>query len=86
VEWRPDLRVLARCLDCLAKRDALMLRSHLARAAGAKYDIVRRYVAYLQAKGLLVVEGDEPRIRITAAGRQWRDRLLAWLTELFGAL
>lgn len=85
---RPDLFVVARFLGRLAEPGAEHTRSSLQRAAGVNYDVFRRYLKLLEDRELVRVEAvDEgsDRIRLTRAGRDARQELVAWLQDVFGA-
>lgn len=75
--FRPNLYVVARFLDVLARPDAILTRSQLQAAVGVNYDVLRRYLAFLETKGYVRAEGDA--VRLTAAGRRVRAELLGWI-------
>jgi len=77
---KPDLHVVARLLECLARPHVQWTRSKLQAAVRLNYDLFRRYLELAAAKGW-VEEGDAGQIRITGSGlRAWHD-LQRWLRE-----
>ncbi|MEA3199623.1 MAG: hypothetical protein QOE90_1051 [Thermoplasmata archaeon] len=79
--WQPNLYVVARFLDALARPDETLSRAQLQAAAGVNYDVYRRYEAFLVAKGYVSV-GET--VRLTAAGRDVREELLRWIVRFLG--
>lgn len=75
--FRPNLYVVARFLDALARPEGPPTRSHLQAAVGVNYDVFRRYLGFLEAKGYARAEGDH--VRLSAAGRRVRAELLGWI-------
>lgn len=83
--WRPDLYVVLRFLDRLARPDSEMTRTQLQAAVGVNWDVFRRYLDLLVARGLVTVgQEDPPVVRLTAEGREMRRRLQEWLARLLG--
>lgn len=86
--FQPNLYLVVRFLDALAQPDATMSRSQLQAAVGVNYDILRRYLAFLEARGLAVVRETGERggdtIALTREGRGIRDELRAWIGRLVG--
>jgi hypothetical protein len=85
--FRPDLYVVARFLDRLCEPGASWTKSSLQPAVRLNYDQYRRYLEVLQARGWLEVgpgKARSPAVGITKEGRAARDRLFAWLGDLFG--
>ena len=79
---RPDLYVLARLLQRLARGDDVG-RGELQTAARLNYDLLRRYLDHLLERGLAEAAGDDGKkalFRITPAGRKAYADLLAWLS------
>ena len=75
---QPNLYVVARFLDALARPDAAPpTRSQLQAAVGVNYDVFRRYLSFLEAKGYARADGDL--VRLTAEGRRVRAELLGWI-------
>lgn len=75
-EWRPNLYVVARFLDALY--DGARTKSDLQASAGVNYDIFRRYVAFLEARGFVTHRTDGS-VALTPAGARVRAELRAWL-------
>ena len=75
-DWRPNLYVVARFLDAL--HEGPRTRSELQAAAGVNYDIFRRYLAFLEARGLVAAPADGA-VSLTAAGARTRRELREWI-------
>lgn len=77
---------MARFLDRLAEPDRAFTRAQLQLAVRLNWDLFRRYLAHLEARGLVAVEKMEARdvVRLTQAGRDARRRLLEWLRDVVG--
>jgi predicted transcriptional regulator len=85
--FRPNLYVVARFLDCLARPDTELTRSQLQAAVGVNYDVFRRYLAFLSEKGYVTVvaKGEAPEVvLLTVAGRRVREELLGWIRRFLG--
>lgn len=86
--FQPNLYLVARFLDALTRPDTTLNRAQLQAAVGVNYDIFRRYLAFLERKGLVVVhEGGERgshSVSLTAQGRAMRDELRSWIARLLG--
>lgn len=84
--WKPDLYVVARFLDRLAEPDRAFTRAQLQLAVRLNWDLFRRYLSYLEMRGLVAVEkaGDRDLVRLTSAGRETRRRLLEWVRDVVG--
>jgi predicted transcriptional regulator len=74
--FRPNLYVVARFLDHLAARSHT--RSTLQAAVGVNYDIFRRYLEFLAARGLVAIQPREGSdgVRLTPQGHEVRSDLL----------
>lgn len=84
---RPDLYVVARFLDALASEPEGHLRTRLQAAVRLNYDLYRRYLALLDARGLLRIAPDKEgheRVHLTPAGRDAHARLIKWIRDAFG--
>lgn len=85
---KPDLYVVARFLDRLAETGADHNKSSLQTATRVNYDIFRRYLALLEAKGWIRWEPREgrgqDRIRLTEAGHEAYRELIGWIREALG--
>lgn len=80
--FKPNLHVVARFLDALAAGPHTA--SALQRAAGVNYDIFRRYLELLEAKGYVAraSAGDaHETLSLTREGRRVRDDLRALLAR-----
>jgi predicted transcriptional regulator len=80
----PNLYVVARFLDALSRPEVVMGRSQLQAAVGVNYDVLRRYLEFLERKGYVTIELGErgaDAVRLTAEGRRVRDELRSWLAE-----
>lgn len=79
--FQPNLYVVARFLDALARPEAALSRAQLQAAVGVNYDILRRYLAFLGSKGYVVADDT---VRLTAEGRRVRAELRAWIDRFLG--
>ena len=80
--FMPNLYVVARFLDALARPSAEMGRNQLQAAVGVNYDVLRRYLDFLQRKGYVAITGEgrgAETVRLTAEGRRVREELRSWL-------
>lgn len=85
--FAPNLYVVARFLDALAEPDATWTRSALQAAVGVNYDVFRRYVEFLAAKGYLAVRGEgrgAETLVLTAEGRAVREELRGLIARFLG--
>lgn len=74
--FRPNLYVVARFLDALAA--GARTRADLQAAAGVNYDIFRRYLDLLAARGYVVAHPDGT-VALTVDGRRVRGDLRRWI-------
>ncbi len=82
---RPDLYVVARLLDQLWRSDGPMLKTRLQLAAGVNYDILVRYLLWMQERGLVSLVNDEhgyERVALTVKGREAVKTLVHWINEV----
>ncbi len=79
---RPDPYVLARFLERIHERPGLS-RSALQRAVGVNYDVLRNYLAFMEARAWIV---DADGIHLTRAGEGVRRDTLDWFASLFDDL
>ena len=88
LEWRPDLYVVARLLERLWREDAPMLKTRLQVAANVNYDVFTRYLSWLLARGLVVLENSpdgHERVALTPKGYESYRKLVQWINELVGS-
>jgi predicted transcriptional regulator len=78
---RPDLYVVARFLDRLAREPRPYRRTDLQLAVRLNYTIYKRYLEWMERKGLIRV--DET-IEITPKGRETYQTLVAWIKDAVG--
>lgn len=88
--FRPNLYVVARFLDALARPDEpAPTRSALQAAVGVNYDVFRRYLDLLARKRYVTVH-EGPRgqdsVKLTAEGRRVRGELISWLAVFLETL
>jgi len=76
--WKPNLYVIARFLDALARPDSTMTRGQLQAAVGVNYDVYRRYEEFLRDKAYITL-GEA--VRLTNEGRAVREELLSWIAR-----
>ncbi len=82
--WRPDLFLVARFLERLQDGGAAMVKTRLQVAANVNYDVFSRYLAWLESRALVVLEGGpdgRERVAITEKGRRAYCQLLEWMDE-----
>jgi len=75
--WKPDLYVLSRILEALCA-DGPTGRTKLCMKSGLNYNVFRRYLAWMQVRGLATLgpEGSEPQeVTLTQAGNEARESL-----------
>lgn len=81
---RPDLFVLGRLLEVLARSGDPPLRTQLQLRAGVNYTMLARYLEFLTAHGLAQMDGDG-RLALTPKGAEAYRFLSDSLTRIFGA-
>lgn len=82
---RPDLYVVARILDCLWEAESPMLRTHLQVAANVNYDILTRYLDWMDERNLIVLENSEDghvRVALTEKGREAYRKVTQWISQV----
>ena len=82
---RPDLYVVARLLERLWREDAPMLKTRLQVAANVNYDVFTRYLSWLLARGLVVLENSpdgHERVALTPKGHEAYRKLVQWINEV----
>ncbi|OGS42017.1 MAG: hypothetical protein A3K67_00165 [Euryarchaeota archaeon RBG_16_62_10] len=82
---RPDLYVLARMLERLWREQRPMLKTRLQVASKVNYDLFRRYLAWMDERGLVSVENCEDgheRISLTPKGLEAYRKLVQWVNEV----
>lgn len=57
---RPDLLVVARILEALARHDGPMRPTRVQQSAGTNYSQLERYLAFLAARGLVAITESAP--------------------------
>lgn len=84
---RPDLLVVARVLEALARHDGPMRPTRLQQAAGTNYSQFERYLAFLVGRGLVTVTEPAPGerwIALTARGFDADRYLVEALARVLG--
>lgn len=84
---KPDLYVLARFFDALTRPEAQFTKRKLQAAVRLNYDLFRAYLAYLEARGLVVVHAEEKgsdTVALTVEGRAAALRLIEWIGSTLG--
>ena len=82
---RPDLYVVARILDRLWETNGPMLRTHLQVGSNVNYDILTRYLDWMRAHDLIVLEDGADghvRIALTERGREAYRKITQWISEV----
>jgi len=81
---RPDLFLVARFLERLWREPGPILKTHLQMAANVNYDVFLRYLAWLRARGLVMLDNNSDgheRVSITEKGKRAYRRLVEWLDD-----
>jgi len=82
---RPDLYVVARILERLWREEQPMLKTRLQVASRVNYDVFRRYVSWMDGKGLIHIENSSDghdRISLTDKGEEAYRKLVQWINEI----
>jgi predicted transcriptional regulator len=79
---KPDLYVLARIIKTLKERKKLN-RTVLATSTGLAYDRLVRYLAWMESKGFIELDGEE-NVTLTRKGSECYDNLVKWILEYVG--
>jgi len=82
---RPDLYVVARLLERLWREDEPMLKTRLQVAANVNYDVFTRYLDWMCARDLAVLEDSadgHERVALTPKGREAYRKLVQWINEV----
>lgn len=78
---RPDLYVLARFLDALARPGSAWTRAKLQPAVRLNYDLFRRYLAFLVERGWVMETQGPNQLFLTPLGHTARTQLVDWLAR-----
>ena len=82
---RPDLYVVARILEKLWREDGPMLKTRLQVAANVNYDIFTRYLSWMLARDLVVLEGSpdgHERVALSPKGYEAYRKLVQWINAV----
>ena len=82
---RPDLYVVARLLERLWKEQKPMLKTRLQVASNVNYDVFRRYVSWMDGRGLIAIENStdgHERFSLTPKGDEAYRKLVQWINEV----
>lgn len=82
---KPDLYVVARLLERLWKAKEPMLKTRLQVASNVNYDVFKKYVSWMDGRGLIVVENSNDghdRIALTTKGEEAYRKLVQWINEV----
>jgi len=82
---RPDLYVVARLLEKLWREDKPMMKTRLQVATGVNYDIFRKYISWMDGRGLITVEDSSDgheRLSLTPKGEEAYRKLVQWINEV----
>ena len=82
-EPKRDIYVIARFLEALIGRNQGMAKTHLANRTRLNYKDFQNYLAFLESRGLVLVEnGGKGRVVITQEGRKLYRDILTPFAEL----
>lgn len=84
---RPDLLVVARILEALARHEGPMRPTRLQQAAGTNYSQFERYLVFLAGRGLVAITEPSPGerwIALTARGLDADRYLVETLARVLG--
>lgn len=78
---RPDLYVVARFLDRLSRQQGSHRRTDLQLAVRLNYNVYKRYLEWMERKGLIVVTET---VQITPKGIETYRTLVTWIKDAVG--
>ncbi len=84
-EWRPDLYVVSRFLEHLWRHEGPMLKTRLQVATNVNYDVFTRYLTWMLARSLVVLENSpdgHERVALTPKGYEAYRKLVQWINEV----
>ncbi|MDG6954146.1 MAG: hypothetical protein JRN33_04085 [Nitrososphaerota archaeon] len=81
---KPDLYVVARIVKELSDNGS-MKRTQLATATRLSYDVLVRYLGWMNEKGFVRMDGEE-NVVLTEEGHDVYERLVEWILEYVGKL
>jgi predicted transcriptional regulator len=81
---RPDLYVVLRLLETLARNSNRLSRAALQRGAGINYTLFVRYVELLEARNLVCLGNPGGEVELTAKGYEAYQFLRRGLLEVLG--
>lgn len=82
---RPDLYVVARLLERLWREEEPMLKTRLQVASRVNYDVFRRYISWMEGRGLVAVENSSDghdRVSLTTKGEESYKKLVQWINDV----
>ncbi|MGD9962491.1 MAG: winged helix-turn-helix domain-containing protein [Thermoplasmata archaeon] len=82
---KPDLYVVARLLERLWREEEPMLKTRLQVASRVNYDVFRRYISWMEGRGLVAVENSSDghdRVSLTTKGEESYKKLVQWINEV----
>ena len=81
---KPDLYVIARIIKALKEKNR-MNKTALATSTGLAYDKLVKYLAWMSAKGFIVVD-ENGLVILTEEGSEAYDELVGWIMKYVGQL
>ncbi|MGD0071895.1 MAG: winged helix-turn-helix domain-containing protein [Candidatus Bathyarchaeia archaeon] len=81
---KPDLYVIARIIKALKEKNR-MNKTALATSTGLAYDKLVKYLAWMSAKGFIVVD-ENGLVILTKDGAEAYDELVSWIMKYVGQL
>lgn len=82
---KPDLYVVARVLERLWREERPMLKTRLQVATKVNYDVFRKYISWMEGRGLVAVENSpngHEHISLTVKGEESYKKLVQWINEV----
>jgi predicted transcriptional regulator len=81
---RPDFYVLARILERLWRENGPMLKTRLQVATNLNYDILIKYLAWMNLRGFVIFESNSGHemVRLTPKGHEAYGKLVGTISEV----
>jgi predicted transcriptional regulator len=81
---RPDFYVLSRILERLWRENKQMLKTHLQVSTNLNYDILMKYLAWMEERGFVAFESNSGHemVILTAKGNEAYGKLVRTMSEV----